>query len=54
MMPVSQNLLEMRQQLKLKRKNGHVWLMRAIPDYELINGDHAKIIARMITVMCKL
>ena len=38
----------------LKRKDGHVWLMPANPDYEPINGDHAKILGRVVTVMRKL
>ena len=38
----------------LKRKDGHVWLIPANPDYEPINGDHAKILGRVVTVMRKL
>jgi repressor LexA len=38
----------------LKRKDGHVWLMPANPNYEPINGDHAKILGRVVTVMRKI
>jgi len=38
----------------LKRKDGHVWLMPANPDYEPINGDHAKVLGRVVTVMRKI
>jgi repressor LexA len=38
----------------LKRKDGHVWLMPANPNYEPINGDDAKILGRVVTVMRKI
>ena len=38
----------------LKRKDGHVWLIPANPNYEPINGDHAKILGRVVTVMRKI
>ena len=38
----------------LKRKDGHVWLMPANLNYEPINGDHAKILGRVVTVMRKI
>lgn len=38
----------------LKRKDGHVWLMPANPNYEPINGDHAQILGRVVTVMRKI
>jgi repressor LexA len=38
----------------LKRKDGHVWLMPANPNYEPINGDHAIILGRVVTVMRKI
>lgn len=38
----------------LKRKDGHVWLLPANPNYQPINGDHAKILGRVVTVMRKI
>ena len=38
----------------LKRKDGHVWLMPVNLDYEPINGDNAKIVGRVVTVMRNL
>jgi repressor LexA len=35
----------------LKRKDGHIWLMPSNPDYEPINGDHAKILGCVVTVI---
>ncbi len=35
----------------LRRKNGHTWLMPENPDYEPIDGDHCRILGRVVAVV---
>ncbi|MGB9377327.1 MAG: transcriptional repressor LexA [Mycobacteriales bacterium] len=37
-----------------KRRDGHVWLMPHNPAYEPIDGDHASILGRVVTVLRKV
>ena len=35
----------------LRRKDGHVWLMPENPEYEPINGDHARLLGKVVAVV---
>jgi len=38
----------------LRRRDGHLWLMPANPDYSPINGDDATILGRVTAVLRRL
>ena len=35
----------------LQRRDGHVWLLPANPDYQPIDGDHARLLGKVVAVV---